>query len=442
MIMTISQMVKAIQNGALSSRELVSRYISNIEANKRLNAVIEINPDALVIAENLDGAACKRGALFGVPILVKDNINTGDRMHTSAGSVALADNIAPEDAPIIKMLRESGAVILGKTNMTEFANYMTNGAMPNGYSSRGGQTLSLYDPEADPSGSSTGSAVAVAADLCAAAIGTETCGSIISPAQHAGIVGIKPTIGLVNSSGVIPISFTLDTPGPMARCVEDAALLLGVLTGREYLNKHGAGLSGIRIGICRMAVDEADPEWLVANERLGGTMRGLGAECVELPEHNIRIGEFIHHVMKYEFKHGINTYLQSMNNPSIPQSLRDITVYNENHSNIALKYGQDNLLDAENTTGGEMSEALYAEALIARENAIHDLNKLFDDNRIDVFFMLAANSGLGAWTGFPVMTIPIGKTSRGLPIGSFFAARRYDEDVLLRVTREIESALL
>ena len=439
--MTIYQMAEAIRNGVLTSRELVSQYLSKIETNKHLNTVIELNPDALTIAGDLDIAADKKGALYGVPILVKDNINTGDRMHTSAGSVALAENIAPEDAPIVRLLREAGAVILGKTNMTEFANYMTDGSMPNGYSSRGGQTLNLFDPESDPSGSSTGSAVAVAAGLCAAAIGTETCGSIISPAQCAGIVGIKPTIGLVSSSGVIPISFTLDTPGPMVRCVEDAGLLLGVLARREYSNRYGAELSDIRIGICRMFTNDTDSEWLAANERLVGIMCGLGAECIELPEHSIKVGKFMYHITKNEFKYGINTYLKTLCNPALPQNLRDIIEFNERHSEIALKYGQDNLVDAYKTTSGEMTETLYAEALIMREDAIRDFNKLFNENRIDVFFMFAANSGLGAWTGFPSMTIPIGRTSKGLPIGSFFVARRYGEDILLRVTREIESAL-
>jgi len=435
--MTIYQMTEAIQRGVLSSYELVSQYISRIETNKHLNAIIELNPDALAIAKNLDTDADKKGALFGVPILVKDNINTGDCMHTSAGSVALADNIAPADAPIVRLLREAGAVILGKTNMTEFANYMTD-SMPNGYSSRGGQTFNLFSHEADPSGSSTGSAVAVAADLCAAAIGTETCGSIISPAQCAGIVGIKPTIGLVSSQGVFPISFTLDTPGPMARCVEDVGLLLGVLSDRQYEKYNGIKLVGIRIGICRMFTEDVDPEWLNANEQLISVMNELGADCVDLPEHDIRAG-FIGVIMRNEFKSGVDNYLRSMCNPAVPQSLQEIIEYNERHADTALKYGQEILVRA-NKSGG-MTKPEYLEALAMRESAIRAFDVLFDENNIDVFFMPAANSGLAAATGFPSMTIPIGHMGNGLPIGSFFVARRYGEDILLRVTSAVESAL-
>ena len=437
--MTILQMTQAIRNGALSAHELVSQYLAAIEKNKRLNAVIELNPDATAIAENLDMSADRQKLLFGIPILIKDNINTGDKMRTSAGSVALANNIAPEDAPIVRRLSEAGAVILGKANMTEFANYMTDGTMPNGYSSRGGQTLNFFDANADPSGSSTGSAVAVIADLCAAAIGTETVGSIISPSQAAGIVGIKPTAGLLGNKGIIPISFTLDTAGPMARCVDDARLLLGVLAGREYQNRRGK-LTGVRIGICRMFADEALPEWVVANERLIGIMRALDAECVELPEHDIRIGKLIYQICKHEFKFGINSYLQSLGNPEIPRSLQEIIEYNERHSDTALKYGQNNLVDVNETTSGTMTETVYREALTARERAIYAFERYFDDNRIDVCFMLAADSGLAAWTGFPCMTVPVGKTAAGLPIGSYFAARRFDEAILLRVASEIESA--
>ncbi|MCL2401905.1 MAG: amidase family protein [Oscillospiraceae bacterium] len=437
--MTISQMINAMHGGFLTSAELVSRYISEIGKNKHLNAVIELNPNAYAIAECRDVADDKRGVLHGIPVLIKDNINTGDRMRTSAGSVALAENIAPEDAPIVRLLREAGAVILGKTNMTEFANYMTDGTMPNGYSSRGGQTLNLFDREADPSGSSTGSAVAVAADLCAAAVGTETSGSIISPAQHAGIVGIKPTIGLINGGGIIPISFTLDTPGPMGRCVDDAGLLLSVLTGRKYEKPQETMLKGIRIGICRMFTDGINAEWLNANERLIGVMCELGVDCIELPEHDIRAG-FLYPIAMHEFKYGINRYLRSMNNPDIPQSLQEIIEYNERHSDIALKYGQDNFVDANNNTSGAMTEPEYMAALAARDVAVAAFDTLFVEHRIDVFFMLAANSGLAAATGFPSMTIPIGKTTKGLPIGSFFVARRYGEKVLLKVTGAIENA--
>jgi amidase len=433
-------MTKAIQKGTLSSCELVSQYLSKIEMNKHLNAVIEINPDALAIAERLDAASSKKGTLYGIPILLKDNINTGDRMHTSAGSVALAENIAPEDALAVQLLHKAGAVILGKTNLTEFANFITDGAMPNGYSSRGGQTINFFAPEADPSGSSSGSAVAVAADLCAASVGSETCGSIISPAQCAGIVGIKPTIGLISSSGVIPISFTLDTLGPMARCVEDAGLLLGVLAEQQYEIPFGGNLTGIHIGICRTINSETNPEWVNASEELIDLMRKLRANCIELPDHGIN-AEFINSITIHEFKFAINNYLQSMHNPAIPQSLQEIIDYNINHSNIALKYGQNNFVNINENTSGTMTEPEYLAALSARETAIRKLDTLFNDHKIDVLFMTSSSFDLAAATGFPSMTIPIGKTSKGLPIGSFFVARRYAENVLLKVTEAIEGAI-
>jgi amidase len=430
-------MTEAIQKGTLSSHDLVSQYLSKIEMNRYLNSVIEINPDALDIAERLDAASNKKGALYGIPILLKDNINTGDRMHTSAGSIALAENIAQDDALAVQLLREAGAVILGKTNLTEFANFMTDGTMPNGYSSRGGLTLNFFAPGADPSGSSTGSAVAVAAGLCAAAVGSETCGSIISPAQYAGITGIKPTAGLISSHGVIPISFTLDTLGPMARCVEDAGLLLSVLARRPYEKPFGTRLTGIRIGISRMITDDSDPEWIAANEQLINVMCKLGADCIELPNHGIRT-DFLHPIMMHEFKFAINNYLHSMHNPAIPQTLQEIINFNISNSDIALKYGQNNFINANDNTSGTMTEPEYLEALAAQKIAIRMFDMLFIENRIDALFMPYSNLDLAAATGFPSITIPIGKTSKGLPIGSFFVAQRNSENVLLKVTGAIE----
>ena len=435
--MTISQIAKGIRMGSLSSRQLVGRYIANIAAQRHLNAVIEINPDAIAIAERLDAADEKRGALYGVPILIKDNISTGDRMHTSAGSISLAENNAPKDAPIVCLLREAGAVILGKTNMTEFANYMST-SMANGYSSRGGQTLNFFDQNADPSGSSTGSAVAVAADLCAAAIGTETCGSIISPAQEAGIVGLKPTAGLIDAQGVIPISFTLDTPGSLTQCIEDTRLLLGVLAGKQYAKASvQTGLAALRVGIYHNADGGANVERASASERLIRAMREFGADIAEIPECSINTG-FVGPLMQHEFQYGINQYLQSMNNRAIPQNLREIILFNERHADIALKYGQDMLALA---LHGDRNSQEYHEALAARDSAIRLLDAVFDENGVDICFMPSPDFGLTAGAGFPSMTVPIGKTSEGLPIGSFFVARRFCEDVLLHIGNEIENIM-
>ncbi|MCL2852699.1 MAG: amidase family protein [Defluviitaleaceae bacterium] len=438
--MTISQMAQSIAQRELSSRDLVTRYIETIEKNAHLSAVIELNPDAVTIAERLDDSAGS-GALHGVPILVKDNVNTGDRMRTSAGSVALAENVADEDAEAVKLLRKAGAVIIGKANMTEFANYMvdfrTGTPMPNGYSSRGGQTVSTYGADVDPSGSSTGSAVAVAAGLCAAAVGSETYGSIISPSQRAGIVGIKPSAGLVSSQGVIPISFTLDTLGPMARCVEDAALLLGVLAGRQYDTSQR---SGVRVGVFRNGTDKADPEWLTANESLLGVMRGSGMDCIDLTDHDID-DSFVFPIMRHEFRHGIDKYLQSQNNPTIPQSLAEIIAYNEANADAALKYGQSNLIAANEIGINWVDAPEYKAAISAREASIRSLLTVFDTNRLDVILMLSAHCGLAAACGFPSITLPIGTTPNGLPIGSCLLARPFAEDVLIGAALSIEASL-
>ena len=436
-MMTIAEMLQAQRSGVLTSRALVQQFLAAAEENKQLNAVSEINPEAFAEAGALDASKDKSAALHGIPVLIKDNIDVAG-MVTGAGSIALTKNIAPADAPIVRLLRAAGAVILGKANMTEFANYMAED-MPNGYSSRGGQVLSLFDPAADPSGSSTGSAVAVGAGMCVAAVGTETCGSIISPAQHAGVIGIKPTAGLISNKGILPISFTLDTAGPIARCADDARILLGVLVGRQY-DVPEPGLRGLRVGICRMFTDEMEaPEWLEANENLVAVMQACGAQCIELPEHNIR-AEFLGPIMKHEFKFGVNRYLWSKSNPAIPQSLAEIIAYNQRYAETALRYGQGILIQAESTPDTLM-ESEYLLALEARELAIRDFDDLFAEHAIDLFFMTAANSGLAAATGFPSMTLPIGRTSGGLPIGSYFVAQRLREDLLLRTAAALEATL-
>ena len=435
--MTIAKMTAGIKNNELKSRELVSQYLAMIESTKDLNAVIEINPDALAIAERLDSSKNKDGVFYGIPILIKDNISTADKMHTIAGSLALEENIAPIDAPIVKLLREAGAVILGKTNMTEFANYMAK-EMPNGYSSRGGQCLNYFNPKVDPSGSSTGSAIAVAADLCAASIGTETCGSIISPAQNAGIIGIKPTVGLINTEAIIPISFTLDTAGPMCRNAEDTALLLGLLAGKKYEIDYNTNIKGLRIGICRQSpkyrMDEYDSQWMAANEKLILSMESVGAINIELGDHGINTN-FFYHIMQYEFKYALNAYLKTMANPKIPQSLAEIITFNKNHADTACKYGQDILEKAEETASGTMTEPEYLEAMIAREKAILSLEKIFMENNIDLIFMTEGDFSIAATTGYPSITFPIGYKSNGLPIGSFFIGRKFCEDKLLSIVK-------
>lgn len=456
----IPDLQTAMNKNQITCRELTLFYLSKIakidKCDGGLNSIIEINPDALHIADELDSMRKNgnvRSLLHGIPIMLKDNISTNDKMRTSAGSVALDNNYTKTDAYIVKNLREAGALILGKTNMIEFANYMAND-MPMGYNSRGGFTLNPHDKTANPSGSSTGSAVATAANLCMVAVGTETCGSIISPSQFNGIVGIKPTSGLLSRSGIIPISFTLDTPGPMARNVTDAAILLEIMAGKDdndsatynskrinyiqYLEKNG--LEGVHIGISRMFIEEADKEKLAILENIIKILCDNGAICKELPEHSLRSGENFGAIMKYEFKCGINHYLNLYGNDNSPKTLQEIILYNQNHAEKALKYGQSILIDAQNNASGNLTEPEYINALIKREELIHGFESVFTKNEVDIIFSLAG-TGLPAMTGFPSMTIPVGKTKDNLPLGSFWIARRYDEKTLLRITYALEQIL-
>jgi len=454
--MTIKQMKEAMASGKTTSEQLTKDALGRIKEKSSLNSVIETNPDALDIARACDTADNKAGALHGIPILIKDNVSTGDKMATSAGSVALAGNIAAQDSVAAQALRRAGAVIVGKANMTEFANYMCDfrkdERMPNGYSSRGGQTQHPTHADADPSGSSTGSAVAVAAGLVRAAVGSETYGSIISPSQACGIVGLKPTDGLVSKIGVIPISFTLDTLGPMAACVDDAGLLLSALCGKPFDFAHKA--ADIRVGICYVGMDNArwmqgtGEGWRVANQALAAKMKELGMQVADLPNDDIAVHAdakddyFIFPLMRYEFQHAINSYLSAQQNPNIPQNLKKIIEYNNNNADIALKHGQSNLVAASEIGDDWQTQPEYVTALAARSAAQNALDAYFDRHNIDVLMMMSAHCGLAAATGFPSITIPLVQPNDDRPAGCLLMARRLGEDVLLSCAKLLEEALL
>ena len=453
----ILKLQEAMQKKEITSKELVLYYFSRIaeidKCENGLNSVLELNPDALFIADSLDEMRANGtvlGPLHGIPVMLKDNISTHDKMHTSAGSVALQNNYAPYDAHIVKCLREAGALILGKANMTEFAAFMSND-MPAGYSSKGGQTLHPYDKKSKPWGSSTGSGVAVSANLCAAAVGTDTWGSTIGPSQNNGIVGIRPTLGLLSQYGIIPISHTLDTAGPMARTVTDSAILLGAMAGQtdytQYLDKNG--LEGARIGITR-ASENLSQEYYDVLENTITVMRQHGAECFHIPEPSPElkdalstVGDTIISIMKHEFKNGINHYLASIGNENTIKTLQDIILFNQNHSKEALKFGQNILINAQNDTSGNLTEPEYINAILSRENMIRLFDKIFIDNEIDVIYAIeiGVESGIPPLTGFPSMTIPIGTGSDNIPLGSYWIARRYDEKSLIRVTYAMEQIL-
>lgn len=452
---TIPLMQKAMENGTLTSHELVLAYLERIRRFDRgesgLNAVLELNPDALFLADALDAqraAGEVRGPLHGIPILLKDNISTGDKLRTSAGSVALADNFAKYDAPVVERLREAGAIILGKANMTEFANYMADG-MRNGYSSRGGSVLNSYDRGADPLGSSTGSAVAVTANLCAVAVGTETCGSVIAPAFVGGLVGIKPTLGRVSRSGIIPISSTLDTAGPIARTVMDAAILLEAMSGedaadpatlghpepRGYLRLNTDDLRGMRIGINRAFDDEAEAGYAEVFEALLGTLREAGAELVELDDLELQAGDALEQLMKYEFETGIDSYLATYAGDTACRNLRDIVRYNLDHAETALRYGQSVLLEAlgKNTACPE-----WIAAIERRDEVTRAFRAAFDRYKLDVMLFASGATMIAPFIGWPAATVPIGADGKGHPLGSYWIARPFDEATLLRACYSCE----
>lgn len=461
--MTILKLQEEYDKKQFTCRELVLHYLSKIlEVDKcqgGLNSVLELNPDALFIADNLDKmrANGKRlGALHGVPILLKDNINTKDKMHTSAGSIALEDNFAPYDAHIVKLLRQAGALILGKTNMTEFANSITTG-MPDGYSSRGGQTLCPYDKNVDPSGSSTGSAVAVSAHLCLAAVGTETCGSIIAPSQRNGIVGIKPTLGLLSRRGIIPASITFDTAGSMGRCVTDAAILLEAMVGSDnddpatgdttdtpinYLkNIDSFTLKGVRIGIDQTFANGLDTEKRNLFDMATQLLADQGAECVMLSNLNVDNSDKIRQIEQCEFKCAINHYLASRGSNCRIQTLEDMIRYNQSHAERAIKYGQTVFVDVQENTSGNLTEPEYMEGMIEREKLIQNTEQIFAKNNIDAIFTLGGIV-LAAYAGFPSMAIPLGFSAKNhLPIGSHWIAKRFNEKSLIDIGYAFEQVL-
>lgn len=463
---TIRQMAAAMEEGKITSRALVLLYLERIasfdKSGPKLNSVIELNPDAVQIAEALDRErelTGVRSILHGIPVMIKDNINTRDKMHTSAGSLALADNYAPYDSFVAEKLREAGAVILGKTNLTEFANFMTEN-MANGYSSRGGQTLNPYGPgKFDTGGSSAGSGVAVASNLCAAAVGTETSGSIISPACSNSVAGIKPTLGMISRTGIIPIAHSQDTAGPIARTVEDAALLLGFMIGVDpadpvtftgkgktvsdytrYLDKNG--LKGTRIGVPQYIykyLEDGEKEMM---ELSINEIRKLGAEVVE--DQNIDVYDEIHNydVLTYEFKSDMNAYLSSLGDSTKVKTLKDIIDFNNKHPEEALKYGQTILVQCE-ATSGTLTEPEYIKAKLQdlRLSQIEGIDAYMQQNNLDaMLFPSTAGVSIAAKAGYPSVAVPAGYCSDGTPFGITFSAEAFSEGKLIKFAYAYEQA--
>ena len=479
---TIDDLQQRMARGELTAGVLTAAYLERIAAVDRggpkLNAVIEINPDALAIAEERDAerrAGKVRGPLHGIPILIKDNIATADKMETTAGSLALVGAKPPRDAHIVSRLREAGAVILGKTNLSEWANFRGNNST-SGWSGRGGQTRNPYALDRNPSGSSSGSAAAVSANLCVAAIGTETNGSIVSPSSVCGIVGVKPTVGLVSRSGIIPIAASQDTAGPMTRTVRDAAVVLEVLAGRDERDSATAeippdvdsryagalklhALKGARIGVIRGPFGFRP--WLgPVLAKAIESMRAAGAEIVDLGEPSVlrQIGGSSTEVMLYEFKAGLNAYLAELPATARVKTIADVIAFNKAHAaqELAL-FGQETMVQAE--AKGPLTDKAYLEARdkarrLARAEGI---DAMMDEHRLDALVSLTTgpaalgdpiyggatpssggSSGLAAIAGYPSVTLPVAEI-KGLPMGISFFGRAWSEGRLLALAADFEA---
>ena len=478
---TIADLQRMFKEGKASVRSVTELYLSRIEAvdqsGVELNSVIELNPDALKIADMLDGemkSGKLRGPLHGVPILIKDNIDTADRMMNTAGALALEGNYPEHDAFIISQLRAAGAVILGKTNLSEWANFRSNQSS-SGWSSRGGQTKNPYVLDRNPCGSSSGSGASVSANLCMVAIGTETNGSIICPASINGVVGIKPTVGLWSRSGIIPISVTQDTAGPMARTVQDAAILLGALTGVDradtassgleekiikdytvYLDR--GGLKGKRIGI--------EKSYLKKNEKVDGLLsaaiehlKGHGAEVIEIEllEKLNDIGSDEYKVLLYEFKDGVNKYLSGAK--AKVHSLEDVITFNRSHADVAMPIFTQDILE-ESQKLGDLNTAEYRDALKRLLDTTRSaINQVMTEFKLDAISGPSYGpswctdhvngdystgygfSGPAAIAGYPHITVPMGFVS-GLPIGLSFFGQAFSEPKLISMAYAYEQVSL
>lgn len=450
---TIPMIQTALEDETITSEELVLFYLDRISAEgQTTNAVLEVNPHAVQIAQALDferTLSGKRSMLHGIPILLKDNMDTADAMHTSAGTLALSNFYAEQDAFLVKQLRKAGAVILGKTNMTELANFMSE-EMPNGWSSRGGQVHNPYG-EFEVGGSSSGAAAATATSLATASIGTETTGSIIHPASQNGIVGLKPTLGAISRNGVIPLSITQDTPGPMTRTVTDAALVFQALLGydpndpitiyskkytsvnwMEYLKKDA--LQGVRIGIASSIFrNEVSDERMQLFKDALKTLEQLGAEVVPDIDIGTQEDDLAYNVLLHECKSAFNAYLGKTATTNPIRSIDDLLVFNKEHRKQTLRYGQE-LLETINTRSGTLTEPTYIEALLRNRHLAEGvaLGKALKDNNVDILaFPQDHGCSLQAAAGYPSITVPAGVSTSGEPFGLTFTGTAYSEPSLL-----------
>jgi amidase len=475
---TIDELQKGMRSGKYTSKSITQLYLQRIanidKSGPAINSVIEVNPDALKIAEQMDSERKRgkvRGPLHGIPVLIKDNIDTADKMMTTAGSLALMGNRASKDAFVARQLRDAGAVILGKTNLSEWANFRSTRST-SGWSSRGGQTKNPYVLDRNPSGSSSGSGAAVSANLCAVAVGTETDGSVIAPSSHCGIVGIKPTVGLVSRSGIIPISKTQDTAGPMARTVKDAAILLGILTGvdtDDNITTESAGkahrdytpflktdaLQGKRIGIEKSFLQ--GHEGVVALYQAAiDLMKKQGATIVEveLLKSTREIGRPEFDILQFEFKDGVNRYLEGAN--AKVKTLSDVIAFNKQNEAKAMPFFKQEILESSNAKG-DLESKDYTDAVQKTTGAKKIINDLMQQNNLDAICgtsigpagctdLVNGDYDTGfyfcppaAMAGFPHITVPMGDV-HGLLVGLSFVAGAYQEPEIIALAYAFEQA--
>jgi len=477
---SISSLQAGILAGKYSARSLTEMYLARIDQIDKqgpaLASVIETNPEALAIAGSLDKermAGHTRGPLHGIPVLVKDNIDTADQMQTTAGSLALLGSKPKQDSFVAQKLREAGAVILGKTNLSEWANIRSSHSS-SGWSGRRGQARNPYALDRNPSGSSSGSGVATAANLCAVAVGTETDGSVVAPSSANGLVGLKPTVGLISRAGIIPISHSQDTAGPMARNVRDAAILLSALAGTDPRDGATAassgkialdymsfldpnGLRGARIGVARKYLGFSEPVDKLMNDAID-EMKRQGAEIIDpadLPTHG-KFNDTEFTVLLYELKADLNAYL--VGRPGAPQSLREIIDFNDKNRDQEMPYfGQDIFIKSE--AKGPLTEKEYIDALANNHRLAQKegIDAVMDQFKLDAIMAPTAgpawftdwvngdcanggSSNAAAVAGYPDITVPAGFVF-GLPVGVSFFGRAWSEGTLLKIAYGFERAV-
>ncbi len=450
---TIPELQAQMKSGKLTAKRLTEMYLERIrQIDTKTRSVIELNPDALAIADKLDRERKRgkiRSQLHGIPILIKDNIDTADKMMTTAGSLALVDAPTPkQDAFIVERLRKAGAVIIGKTNLSEWANFRGNRSI-SGWSGRGGQTNNPYYLDQNPCGSSSGSGVAVSANLAAASVGTETNGSIICPAVSNGVVGIKPTLGLVSRSGIIPIAHTQDTAGPMARTVTDAAIMLGAMVGRDKrdpittaADKNAAkdytkfldanGLKGARLGLVMQFTTR--PELKEFYRPLIEKLRDAGATLIDVtftPDYS-KIADDRTNVLKYEFKTDLNKYLAARG--AKYKTLEELIKFNEENKDLELvKFGQELFIDSQKK--GELTDQAYIDALAKIKKATREdgIDAVIAKDKLDALVgpTTGTSWSIAAVAGYPYITVPVG-LREATAMGVSFFGMPFTEPRLIR----------